>query len=383
MSQRKMRFTALLLLMVPVLMSSACAATTTAKPSPVPITMPPTQTAVPTWAGVKLMDAAGQAVELKTVPERLVVVGRGPYMALHLLYMFPAAWERLVGLEKKGLTADDFLPLIDPNWESKTVLASNPNAEQIAALQPDLVLIKGIVQDSLGKALAQVNIPTLYLNLETPDAFYQDVINVGTALGEESRAQEIITYYEDSVGHIQQRVAGLSESEKPRVLLLEYTDRGGTFAVNVPAKSWIQTIQLQIAGGNPVYLQAAAESDGWTVTNLEQIALWNPDKIFVAIAYTLDPQEVIARLKADPLWSQLKATRNNELYVFPSDLYQWNTPGPRWILGVKWLATRIHPDRFADLDMKAEIYQFFEYFYGMDQAAVDAGIMPKVQMDVR
>jgi iron complex transport system substrate-binding protein len=390
-SQYRIRFISLLLLVALGLISSACAATPTATPNPAPTAIPPTETPVPPptatpvpAAGpIKVTDAAGQTVELEKPPERLVLVGRGPYMGLHVLYMFPTAWEQLVGLEKKGTTADDFLPFVDPNWGKKTVLAANPNAEQIAALKPDLVIMKGIVPDALGKALAQVNIPSLLINLETPDAFYQDVINVGTALGQEARAQEIITYYEDSIGRIQQRLAGVSEAEKPRVLLLEYTDRGGSIAAKVPAKGWMQTIQVQTAGGNPVWFDAALETDGWTVTNLEQIALWNPDKIFLVISYTLNPYEVVDTLKADPMWTQLKAVKNNELYGFPQDWYGLDSPEPRWILGMNWLATRMYPDKFADIDMNAEIYQFFSYFYGMDKAAVDKNIMPKVRMDVR
>ncbi len=393
MSRYRIQFASLLLLLAMVLLSSACATTPTATPSPVPTAIPPTPVpAAPTHTPPpptpspgpnKLTDAASQTVELSKPPERLVLVGRGPYMGLHLLYMFPTAWDQLIGLEKRGSTADDFLPFVDPNWDKKVVLNANPNPEGIAALKPDLVIMKGMAPDALSNALAQVNRPSLFINLETPDAFYQDVINVGTALGQEARAQEIVTYYEDKIGRIQQRLAGVSEAEKPRVLLLEYTDRGGSIAVKVPPKGWMQTIQIQTAGGNPVWFDAPLETDGWTVTNLEQIALWNPDKIFLVITYTLNPYEVVDTLKADPMWTQLKAVKDNELYGFPQDWYGWDSPEPRWILGMNWLATRMYPDKFADIDMKAEVYEFFSFFYRMDKAAVDKSIMPKVRMDVR
>jgi iron complex transport system substrate-binding protein len=391
MPQHRIRTAELLVLISIVLVSGACSTKPTATPAlpptatastPTQVPLSPTLTAVPAAGVISVTDAAGQTIELEQPPERLVLVGRGPYMGLHLLYMFPTAWDKLVGLEKKGTTADDFLPFVDPNWDKKTVLGSGPNAEQIAALKPDLVLMKGIVPDSLSKALAQVNIPTLYVNLETPDAFYQDVTNLGLVLGAESRAQEIIAYYKGKLDRIQQRIAGLTESEKPRALLLEYTDRGGAIAVNVPAKAWMQTLEVQSAGGNPVWLEAAAATDGWTVTNLEQIALWNPDKIFLVIWYTLNPIDVIDMIKADPLWSQLKAVKNNEVYAFPSDLYGWDSPEPRWILGVTWLATRMYPDKFADIDMNEEIREFFTTFYGMDRATIDREIVTRAHMDV-
>ena len=95
----------------------------------------------------------------------------------------------------------------------------------------------------------------------------------------------------------------------------------------------------------------------------------------------MNARTIVARLKEDPLWSKLNAGQNNELYAFPADLYGWDNADPRWILGVNWLATRMYPERFSDIDMNAEIYQLFGLF-GMDKAAVDEHIMPVVQMDV-
>jgi iron complex transport system substrate-binding protein len=167
------------------------------------------------------------------------------------------------------------------------------------------------------------------------------------------------------------------------VLLIEYTDRGGEVAVKVPAKSWMQTLEVQTAGGSPVWLEAAESTDGWTVVNLEQIAKWDADKVFVVVPYTLDPQEVIDGLKADPQWAALKAVKNNEIYAFPQDIFGWDQPEPRWILGMMWLGTRIYPDRFKDVDMQAEIMAYFGELFDMDKAAIESIIMPKVKMDVR
>ena len=65
------------------------------------------------------------------------------------------------------------------------------------------------------------------------------------------------------------------------------------------------------------------------------------------------------------------------------DHFQWDVPEPRWILGLTWLAWRIHPELFTDVDLQEEIYSFFGELYGMDRATVDTAIMPKVFLDVR
>jgi iron complex transport system substrate-binding protein len=343
----------------------------------------PAQPAGPVSGPIKLTDAAGRTVELPGLPQRLVVVGRGPHMALHLLYMFPEGRQRLVGMEKKGATASDFLPIVDASFDGKTVLDANPNVEQIAALMPDLVIMKGVMADKMSETLALAGIPSVYLALETPEQFTADITNLGIILGNEERAEEILAFYRERLERLRQRVGEIEDADRPGVLLMEYSDRGGSVAVQVPARAWMQTIEVQTAGGNPIWLEAAQGTDGWTVVNLEQIARWDPDKLFLVVWYTLDPQRVIDTLKADPQWSALQAVKNNEIYAFPADIYGWDQPEPRWILGMEWLATRLYPERFADIDMRQEILAFFGELYGMDHAAIEANIMPKVRMDVR
>lgn len=339
---------------------------------------------IPNDGPVTVTDAAGRTVSLPRLPRRIVIVGRGPYMALHLLYTFPEGRSRLIGVESKSASQSDFIVHVDPDFADKVVgLAVNPNPEQIAALEPDLVLMKSVVMEEMGDALAQVSIPVVYLGLETPEQFFQDVTNLGLLLGNPTRAEEVIAFYQSRLDRITARVAEVPESERPRVLLVYYSDRGAEVAVQVPAQAWMQTFQVQAAGGIPVWLSEAQITDGWTVVNVEQIAAWNPDKIFVVMSYDHDTQAVIDGLKADVYWKALTAVQNGELYAYPMDHFEWDTPEPRWILGLTWLATRIHPDLFADVDMQAEIYAFFGELYGLDHAAVDTAIMPKVLLNVR
>ncbi|MBN1260290.1 MAG: ABC transporter substrate-binding protein, partial [Anaerolineae bacterium] len=340
--------------------------------------------AIPNDGPVTITDGAGRTVTLERLPRRIVVVGRAPYIGLHLLYMFPEGRTRLIGAESRSATPSDFLPYVEPDFLDRiAIMAANPNPEQITALEPDLVLMKSVVMEQMGEALAQVGIPVVYLGLETPEQFFLDVTNLGLLLGNTSRAEEILAFYQTRLERIATRIADVSEEERPRVLLLEYSDRGGEVAVQVPAMAWMQTIQAQTAGGNPVWGSEAQITDGWTVVNFEQIAAWDPDKIFVVVWYQLDPQQVIAGLKADTQWSKLMAVRNGELYAFPADIFGWDTPESRWILGMTWLASRLYPERFADVDLQAEIYDFFAVLYGMDRSAVNAAIMPRVMLDVR
>ena len=207
--------------------------------------------------------------------------------------------------------------------------------------------------------------------------------NLGTLLGDPERARLVRDYYETRLERLRARREAVKPAERPRVLLLEYNERGGKGAVRVPAHAWMQTQEVEAAGGRPVWLEGAAGTSGWTVVNLEQIARWDPDQIYVVVWYTLDPAQVIAGLKADPEWRSLRAVRTGRLAAFPGDLYSWDSPDPRWILGMTWLATRIAPERFRDVDMAAEVRGFFGTLYGLAPDSVETRLMPRVHRDVR
>ncbi len=326
---------------------------------------------------VEVHDALDRTVEFDELPQRIVLPGKGIWMIGHTLYLFPEAAERVVAMEQRGTSVSDFIPLIDPTFNDKPVLEEDAAPEQIAPFNPDAVILKSYTAERLGAPLEQLGMSVVYVELETPDQFFRDVGTLGQLFGNEAKAQEIKDYYQGKLDAIAQGLEGLSDDEKPRVLVIQYNARSAEVAFQVPPMSWMQSLQVETAGGAPVWAEAA-EGGGWALVNLEQIAAWNPDIIF-AIAFKADPDELVAQLKADPKWQALQAVQNGTLYGFPSDLYGWDVPDPRWILGMTWAATKVHPDRFADVDMMQEVYEFYEQMYGMDQAAVDKHIVPHLK----
>ena len=138
-------------------------------------------------------------------------------------------------------------------------------------------------------------------------------------------------------------------------------------------------MEVELAGGVPIWTEAA-QGGGWTVVNFEQIAAWDPEQISV-ISYRLDSAEGVANLEADPQWQVLQAVQDGAIYGFPADIFSWDQPDPRWILGVTWLAGKVHRDRFPGLDMERETVQFFGQMYGMDEATVEAQILPGLNLE--
>jgi iron complex transport system substrate-binding protein len=203
---------------------------------------------------------------------------------------------------------------------------------------------------------------------------------MGQLLGNAARAEAIQDFYQSRLDRIEQALGDLNDEQKPRVLLLQYTEQGGEVALNVPPAAWLQTTEVELAGGAPVWKEAA-QAGGWTVVNFEQIAAWDPDQIYI-VSYQADAAQVVANLKDNPQWQALQAVQSGAFYGFPGDIFSWDQPEPRWILGVTWLAGKIQPDRFPGLDMQQQVFEFFGQMYGMDSAVVEASILPTLKGSV-
>lgn len=327
---------------------------------------------------ITVVDALGREVTFSQPPARIVVTGRGFTLILDAIYMFPEAPARIAAMGDSNQGNGNFISRIDPGFDQKMILQTDAGAEQIAAANPDLVIFKSYLAESVGKSVEALDIPVLYVDLETPEQYTRDLAILGKVFQNEARAKELAEYYLNGVGRIQAALEAVSE--KPRVLMLYYSEKDGAVAFNVPPLSWIQTRMVELAGGEPVW-GSANLSSGWTVVTLEQIAAWDADQIYI-IAYQKNSAEIAAALKSDPQWQELRAVKQNHLYGFPADFYSWDQSDSRWILGLSWLAAQLHPQSFPQYDALAEVQQFYQQMYGLNAEFVAAEIQPVFRGDL-
>lgn len=332
-----------------------------------------------TASDLTITDALEREVILDAPPTRIVIAGKANFFLNDALYTFPSAPERIVGLTKAKQTTKPFLSLLDPDYEEKTRFTVESTAEEIATAQPDLVVLKRFMRESTGRALETLDIPVVYLDFETPEQYRRDLATLGTIFDHAARAGAIQAYYDDRQQQITSALTDVPEAERPRTLVVQYTTQGGSEAFRVPPAGWMQTQMTELAGGIPVWQDHA--QGGWTVVNLEQVAAWNPDTIFV-ISYFDPVVKVVGQLKADPQWEALDAVEAGAIYGFPGDFYSWDQPDTRWILGLTWMATRLHPERFAEIDLQEEIFAFYETLYELDAETVESEVLPLVYGDV-
>ncbi len=368
------RLLLLTVLIVPMLVGCQSAASPTPTQPSAPTPPLPTHTPEPRV----LIDALGRDIVLAEPPERIAVAGRAAQLILHAAYFFDQADDRVVAMEQRPQRNVSMIPLVDAQYADKVQLERDAGPEAIAAARPDMVLLKSYLADSLGAPLEAIGLSTAYLDLETPEQFFRDVHFLGSLFGDPGRAEDVLAFYQERLDRVAQAAAGVPPEERPRVLLSQYSDQGGEVALSVPPDEWLQTTLVGMAGGEPVWLGAAGS--GWTVVDFEQIAVWDPDVIFV-VYYRGDPSPVVDALRADPNWASLTAVRAGRLLAFPGDFLSWDQPDPRWILGLEWMASRLLPAGAFEFDALSETRAFYSELYRLEAALFESEVMPLLNGD--
>jgi iron complex transport system substrate-binding protein len=330
--------------------------------------------------GPVVVDALGRETLFDAPLERVVIAGPATLMIADALYLFDTGPERLVGVTRIDQGKGNFLRRLDPDYHRKTILERQVGPEQIAALRPDAVLLKSQLRDRLGLRLETLGLPVVYFDFETPEQYQRDIATMGRLLGEEERARDINRYLESARDNVLRVTSAVRPDERPSVLFLYVDNRGGNRAFNVPPDGWIQTILVRDAGGEPVWTGLPLGS-GWSTITMEQIARWDPDTLFF-VAYRQDTSEVAERLRDDPVWRNLTAVRNGRAWTVPVDFYSWDQPDIRWILGLEWIASALHPDRFPDLSIREQVYAFYEKLYGLSRERTDQIIFSILEGDL-
>jgi iron complex transport system substrate-binding protein len=325
-----------------------------------------------------LTDSLGREIVLDELPERVVIAGRAAQLILHAAFFFDEADARVVAMEQRTQRGASMMPLVDSAYADTIQLERDASAEAIAAADPDAVLLKSYLAESLGAPLEALGLTTIYLDLETPEQFSRDVRVLGELFGNPARAEDVLAFYQERLDLVSLAAASVPAEERPRVLLLQYTDQGGEVAVNVPPSEWLQTVLVELAGGEPVWLDAAGS--GWTVVDLEQIAAWDPDYVFV-VYYAGDPAPATEALRADSGWGALRAVREGHLLGFPGDFVSWDQPDPRWILGLEWLANQLLPEGSFSFNAQVEMQAFYEQLYGLDKTVFETEVLPLLNGD--
>lgn len=321
-------------------------------------------------------DALERTIEFSEYPERIVIAGKQTPMLANFFYLFPIKGERLLAIENRSQSPNKFLELIDDEYQSKLILEKGAGVEQMAPLNPDLVILKTSMKDEIGIGLEEVGIPVIYVSFEDIDDINYDIRVIGKILDEDERAEEIILEYKKIYSEINDQLKSVTNVKK--VLMLQATNIDQKYSFKVPSSGWLQTKMTEDLKSDPVWVSESL-SGGWTEVNFEQILNWNPDNIFI-INYQGQSNEITIGLKNDELWKSFISSNEVNLSSFPYDFTSWDQPDPRWILGYTWMASELHSEQIGREYVLETVKYFYRFFFGMKEDFIESEITPLISI---
>lgn len=186
----------------------------------------------------------------------------------------------------------------------------------------------------------------------------------GDAVG---KAQQYADYFDSKLQYVKAITSAIPDESRPAVYFagIDLLTTYGNLS-DIPEL-------IHAAGGRAVTAELKAGER--TPINFEQLAAYNPDYIFIDHGGINDRntvEELLGSTYSDGRYNMLTAVKQKQVYLSPSGVYYWDM-GLQKILLLLNMAKILHPDLFADLDMKAELQYFYKTFYQYNLTSDEAG----------
>ena len=334
---------------------------------------------------IEITDVTGRTVTLKKPAERVVLQwsgAGGPFFTISAL-MGKDTPKVIAGMDTslqdyradmwKHFTAE--MPELAKIPVVGTIGDKTFNAEQVVALNPDVIFIPVDLKDQYESdakpKMDAAGIQTIYIDYhaEKLESHQKSIEAIGKALGKEERAAEISKFYTDRVTRVLDRVSKINKP-KPTVYI-EVGMNGPEEFGNSFSGNYSWGALATMAGGDVITKDAVKKS---SPINPEFVLEKNPDIIMIMGSYwpkkptsmrlgfeaTEDSSQALLKAFTTERqgWSELKAVENKQVYSAHHGL-------PREVFDAavfEYLAKTFYPEEFADVDPEATLKEFYDKF---------------------
>ena len=282
---------------------------------------------------VSITDSNGSQITLDTSAPR-VVAAYGSFAEAWLL-----AGGELVGVTQDALEQRD---LGLPEDIAVVGTVKEPNAEEIIALEPDLVLLASDItaQAEIRDVLENAGLACAFFQVDTFADYAFMMEQLCAVTGREDLYEENVTQVGQQIEEAQANAA--LSSTRPNVLLIR------AFSTGIKAKT-----DDELAGAILKDLGAHNIADDHPSMledlSLEEVIAADPDYIFVTTMG--DEQKALDYLNGliqqNPAWSELSAVKEDRYVVLPKDLFHYK-PNNRWGESYQYLGEILYPQLFHE-----------------------------------
>jgi iron complex transport system substrate-binding protein len=214
------------------------------------------------------------------------------------------------------------LPIVPDSWTAQ--------AEQIRELEPDFLIASVPYQEKSVVEILKANVPFLALAPKKLADIYSDIAIIARIVDAAEQGERVVLEMQSQIYAVHQRTKDLS---RPRVFCEEWPKP------LIASQQWVAEL-IEAAGGE--FLGTPG-----TQTTFQQVASSNPDVLIAASCGARDrvPLEKIVQTRA---WENINAVRNHRVYCIRDEYL--NTPAPTLVLGLKALASALHPEAFPQAE---------------------------------
>jgi iron complex transport system substrate-binding protein len=266
-------------------------------------------------------DETGRAIKVAARPKRIVSLAP----SLTEIVYAVGAGDRLVG----DTTYCDYPEAAKHVTKVGDTLA--PNAENIIALKPDLILVSTASQlESFARQLDERGIPVYVSDPKDLDGVFASIQKIGELLNEPQQASDLLSNLKRRADFVSEKVRSLP---RPRVFYQVSAE-----PLYTAGRTSFVTDLIKRAGGASV----TGDIDGaWLRYSNEAAAAAQPD---VIVMPTGDSMGQAANMKVADALKRSPAVTSNRVYPINGDLL--SRPGPRLLDGLDQLARAFHPTAF-------------------------------------
>ena len=243
--------------------------------------------------------------EIPEQPERVVVLDTGELDAALSLGVVP------VGAVTTDVS-EEFLSYLADDAEDVEVVGTiaEPNLEEIAALEPDLILSNKVRHADIYDQLSQIA-PTVFA-ADLGDTWKENFLLDAEALGKEEEADELLSEYEQTAAELGE---SLGDPAGTTVSPLRFV--AGTIRA-YQAQSFIGTVLADI-GLDQVELPTG-EVATFAELSAEELTRGDADIVLYS-SYGPPEESGEAAAVAGPLWHRLEAVASGRAYAVEDDVF--------------------------------------------------------------
>lgn len=310
-----------------------------------------------------MLDQNGRTVVVPEKVDRIVsLVIPGASMVLTL----DQNTDRLVGINpasKQEITLGLLSKFFPKYAEIPANMAGEgfaPNVEAIMRTNPDLVLQWGDKGEAIIKPMETMGLTVLTLKYGQTDYVATWLRLIGDVSGKSVRGHKLADWIMAEQTEMQQKLAGISNVQKPKVLYI-HRYQGG---ILVGGQGSNMGYDINLAGG----INVAQAAKGLAATSKEQIAAWNPDVVLLSSG---EPSLLAQVLMDDPILSGIAAVKAGKVYKMPRGGFRWDPPSQETPLAWRWLAGLLHPNVYPLTDMRQCISTTYHDLYAQSVSESD------------